>query len=160
MAKCKYCSEETGGSLFCQNCGAKVDQIQEAPPIAPQIAPQPVYPQQMQMPVQQPYYTPKGAGGLLAGNIIVLVLSCIFFCGLTPIISIALSIIGIVFSVKAGHAKSLQESNSNRTVAIIMLILGIVFLVIGIILVNIVVYQNYGGWGGYFDEIMENAKNR
>ena len=58
MPTCKYCGNETGGSQFCQNCGAKVD----AEPVAPQPMPvyqQPVYQQPMQAPVptQPSFYT-------------------------------------------------------------------------------------------------------
>ena len=164
MAKCKYCGEETGGTMFCQYCGAKTD---------PQPIPAPV-PEPQQMPVtqqtsyQQPVLnpmmqtasnnTPRGAGGLLAGNIVVLVLSCIFFCGLVPIISIVLSIIGIVFAAKVKNAKTPQQEGSFRTVAIIMLILGIIFLIIGIIVVIAVINQEYGGLSGLWEEILETTK--
>lgn len=107
-----------------------------------------------QMPMQNPYFRPRKAGAYLAANIIVLVLSCIFFCGLFPLVSIPLSIIGIVFSVKAGNSKSAQEENACRLVAMIMMIIGILFLVLGIVVFCGVVYDKYGSFGAFWDDMM------
>jgi hypothetical protein len=107
-----------------------------------------------QMPVPQGYYTPRSAAGFLAGNIIVLVLSCIFFCGLFPLVSIPLSIIGIVFSVKAKNSRSEQEEKACRMVAMIMMIIGIFFLILGIVVFCGVVYDKYGSFGAFWDDMM------
>ncbi len=167
MPACKYCGQETGGSMFCQNCGAKVDAQPTVPqqvPVQPVMDPmqmiQPSIQQPYQNPMQPSYYTPRGAGGLLAGNIIVLVLSVIFFCGFFPLIAIPLSIIGIVFSVKAGRAKSPQEEKSNKTIALVMLIIGIFFLILGIIAFVATVYREYGGFDGFWEEIMNDSSRR
>ena len=179
MSTCKYCGHETGTKMFCEYCGAKVDKAPVAPtpmppmpqppmpqsPVSQQVPPQ--FPQNSgfqpaayqqpvlnQMPGQQPYYVPRSAAGFLTGNIIVLVLSCIFFCGLFPLLSIPLSIIGIVFSVKAGHSKSLQEEKACRMVAMIMMIIGIFFLILGIVVFCGVVYDKYGSFGAFWDDMM------
>ena len=44
MPACKYCGQETGGSMFCQNCGAKVEAQPEAAP-EPEEAPAPEPPE-------------------------------------------------------------------------------------------------------------------
>jgi hypothetical protein len=166
MAICKYCNQETGATIFCQNCGAKMDAQPEVPQAAPVIS-QPIpdptqvqqtYMQQMQVPAQQDYYVPKGAAGLLAANIIVLVLSVIFFCGILPLASVALSIIGIVFSVKAGHARGPLEEKSQKSVALIMLILGIVFLVLGIVVIVASILSKYGSFNAFWEDILETSK--
>lgn len=183
MATCKYCGHETGEKMFCEYCGAKVDKAHVTPPM-PQTPPEPVQQpsmqqppmqQSMQQPMQQPvqyqqgyyqqpmlnvmpqgYYTPRKAVGFLTGNIIVLVLSCIFFCGLFPLVSIPLSIIGIVFSVKAGNSRSAQEENACRLVAMLMLIIGILFLVLGIVVFCGVVYDKYGSFDAFIDDMLGN----
>ncbi|MBP5418141.1 MAG: hypothetical protein J6Y58_11535 [Clostridiales bacterium] len=170
MANCKYCGHETGSKMFCEYCGAKVDKaptpptpptppvppVPPTPPVMPQPQFQPASYQQPilnQMPMQQAYYTPHKTGGLLAGNIVVLVLSCIFFCSIFPLVSIPLSIIGIVFSVKAGNSRSVQEENASRMVAMIMLIIGAILLVLGIMVFIGVVEDRYGGFEEFFDEV-------
>ena len=169
MATCKYCGNETGGTPFCQNCGAKVD----AELVVPQPVPvmnQPAYqPMPMQAPVAStPYfYTPGGAGGLLAGNIIMLILSVITCCLVFTLIALALSIVGIVFAAKVKNAQNAEQEKSYRRVALIMLLISIAVLVFSIVIFVIGVYQQYGGWDGFWEAIesvwesaQEEAKSR
>ena len=139
MPTCKYCGNETGGSQFCQNCGAKVD----AEPVAPQ--PMPVY--------QQPFYTPGGAGGLLAGNIIMLVISVITCCLVYTLAALVMSIIGIVFAAKVKNAQNAEQERSYRKVALIMLLVSVAVEILAIILFVVGVYQKYGGFEGFFEEL-------
>ena len=149
MPTCKYCGNETGGSQFCQNCGAKVD----AEPVAPQ--PMPVYQQPMQAPVptQPSFYTPGGAGGLLAGNIIMLVISVITCCLVYTLAALVMSIIGIVFAAKVKNAQNAEQERSYRKVALIMLLVSVAVEILAIILFVVGVYQKYGGFEGFFEEL-------
>ena len=141
MSICKYCGQESGGTPFCQNCGAKVEvqpdpiPTQPVTPFAnenPQPYPQqdPYQPQQSSYGVQPPYYTPGGAGGLLAGNIISLVLGLVCCCctNFISLIAVILGILGIVFASKVKTSMNAEEEASNRKKARIMMIVG--FLVI------------------------------
>ncbi|HBY32807.1 MAG TPA: hypothetical protein DEG74_03475 [Clostridiales bacterium] len=153
MATCKYCGNETGGSQFCQNCGAKV----EAEPVVPQPAQfqQGYYQQPMQVPVptQPSFYTPGGAGGLLAGNIIMLVISVLTCCLVYTIPALVMSIIGIVFAAKVKNAQNADQEKSYRKVALIMLLVSIVVEILAIVLFVVGVYAKYGGFEGFFDEL-------
>lgn len=154
MATCKYCGNETGGGQFCQNCGAKV----EVEPVAPQPMPmyqQPVYQQPMQAPVptQPSFYTPGGAGGLLAGNIIMLVISVLTCCLVYTLAALALSIVGIVFAAKVKNAQSIEQEKSYRKVALIMILVSIAIVILAVVLFVVGVYEKYGGFEGFWEEI-------
>lgn len=152
MAICKYCGNETGGTPFCQNCGAKVD----AEPVYQQPVPvmnQPVYQQPMQMPTAPTFYTPGGAGGLLAGNIIMLILSAVTCCTIFTLVSLALSIVGVVFAAKVKNSRDAEQESSYRRFSLIMLILAIVTFVLVMTLLVIGIYQEYGGFEGFKEAI-------
>lgn len=166
MPTCKYCGQETGGAQFCQTCGAKV----EAEPVAP--SPIPTMNQQMpyqQPPMGQPYpqyyqpqqmYTPGSNTGLLVGNIMLLVISACCFCMLIPLVSVALSIVGIVYSNKIRHATSLAEERHYRNVAIIMLVLSIIFLALGVLVLSIGIYSEYGSLDAFMEAVRESANSK
>ena len=142
MSVCKYCVQETGGSMFCQNCGAKVEQeaqpvpgpvVQNQPGFQPSQAP--IQPQSYStIPTQPNYYTPGGAGGLLAGNIIAIILGviCCCFTSFISAITMILGIIGTVFASKVKSSTSAEEEKHNRKVSCILMIIAFVFLLIGI----------------------------
>ncbi|MBR5425852.1 MAG: hypothetical protein IK106_04965 [Clostridiales bacterium] len=159
MPTCKYCGNETGGKPFCQNCGAKVEET----PVAPQPIPvesTPSYePAQAPVPTNPTFYTPGGAGGLLAGNILTLIVSVILCCLCFTFGSIAMSIIGIVFAAKVKNAANADQEGSYRKVALIMLILSIVVIILSIVWFVISVYQQYGGFEGFIDAIKESYES-
>lgn len=162
MSICKYCGNETGGSAFCQNCGAKVEE-----PLAPQPVPQPVPMMDQQIPQQVPYssptqpsfYTPGGAGGLMAGNILVLIFSVICCCLIVTLASIAVSIIGIVYASKVKRALNEREEKSFRRVSLIMLLVGIGIIVLGIALLIIGIFNEYGSFDAFIDAIKESYES-
>ena len=141
MATCKYCGNETGGTKFCQSCGAEVEGvlIQDATPVeeVPEepevITPERIDPQDS--PAQNSFYKPEGAPGLLAANIVVLVLSlvmCVHTIGIT-ILALIFSIIGIVNASRVKSAQSEFEAHHRKSTAVLMLVLGIVVLFIGFV---------------------------
>ncbi|MBP5418142.1 MAG: hypothetical protein J6Y58_11540 [Clostridiales bacterium] len=153
MPTCKYCGNETGGSQFCQNCGAKV----EAEPVVPQPIPvmQQSYQEPMQAPVptQPSFYTPGGAGGLLAGNIIMLIISVLTCCLVFTLASLAMSIVGIVFAAKVKNAANADQEKSYRRIALIMILVSIAVVIFAIFIFVVGVYREYGGFEGFFEEL-------
>lgn len=155
MSICKFCGNETGGSQFCQNCGAKV----EEQPVAPQpipVMPDPAYQQpvyQAPVPTQPSFYTPGGAGGLLAGNIITLVISVLTCCLVYTLVALALSIVGIVFAAKVKRATNAEQERSYRRVALIMMLVSIAVIVLSIIIIVVGIYQKYGSFDAFMEEI-------
>lgn len=147
MAICKYCGNETGGSQFCQNCGAKVDvqPMPEAQPVMQSpVMENPYASSQNQIPVQPQaytqqapmFYTPGGAGGLIAGHIIAIILG-ILCCCFTYFISLGtmvLGIIGVVFAAKVRSSTSEAEEAHNRKVSRILLLIAFAVLLVGVAL--------------------------
>ena len=168
MPACRYCGQETGGSAFCQNCGAKVEEQQPIPSPIPQIGPNTIPTEPIQpFPTQDaPYtiltmpnfYTPGGAGGLLAGNIITLILGVITCCFLAPIISIIVSIIGIVFASRVKNSTNASEEKTNRTIALVMMLIAIAFIILGGVLFVASVYSQYGGFEGFWEYVSEKVE--
>ena len=152
MAICRYCGQETGGSMFCQNCGAKVEAQPEA---APQQFGQQAYtpssiptqPMANTIPTQPSFYTPGGAGGLLAGNIIALILGvicCCFTYGIS-LIAMILGIIGVVYASKVKSSLNADEERHNRKVSRILMIIAYVVLLLGIVaMIGIAIAANNG----------------
>lgn len=165
MPTCKFCGAETGESKFCQNCGAKVEET--TPVMQPQfqqpIVEQPQFQQpMMQQPIQQPYgqyqpsyYTPKGAGGLLAGNIILIVLGAVCCCFIYPLIWLVLGIIGTVYAAKVKNSHSAEEEAHNRKVARIMMLIGYGVLIVCVILLIAGMISEYGSFGDAVDALEE-----
>ena len=170
MPACRYCGQETGGSAFCQNCGAKVEEQPAIPSPIPQVMPNsiptepiPTMPTQSapySIPTMPSFYTPGGAGGLLAGNIIALILGVCTCCFIVPIIAIIVSIIGIVFASKVKNSTNAAEEKSTRTIALVMMLLAFAFVIIGTALFVVGVYQEYGGFEGFFEYISEQVEEQ
>jgi len=145
MPICKYCGQESGGTPFCQNCGAKVDVPVQAPqPVQQPVmqAEQPVYQQPEPYPSQQPnygvqppYYTPGGAGGVIAGNILAIVFGVLCCCctNFISLISMVLGIIGIVFASKIKSSSNAEEEASNRKKARILMLIAFLVLAGGLV---------------------------
>ena len=139
MSKCIFCGNETGGTEFCQSCGAKVEGAlikQPATVEDQEETPEVITPERMD-PQDTPgnFYRPQAATGLLAANIVVLVLAvalCVHTIGIT-ILAMIFSIIGIVNASKVKSAKSEFEANHRKSTATVMFILGLVALFVGFI---------------------------
>lgn len=167
MPACRYCGQETGGSAFCQNCGAKVEE-QPIPSPIPQMMPDtlpqepiqqiPTQPSAYSIPTMPNFYTPGGAGGLLAGNIITLIFAVITCCTLLPIVSIVVTIIGIVFASKVKNSTNAAEEKANRTVALIMMLIGIAFIILGVAVTIYGIYSEYGGFEEFIEYISEKVE--
>jgi|GEM_PF-2138904 len=172
MAQCKYCGQETGGSMFCQNCGAKVEApVQQVPqpqvqapasfdtaPVQPQMPPQP---QAYTSPTTPSFYTPGGAGGLMAGHIILLILGvicCCFTIGIT-LVSTILSIIGLVYASKVKASLSAEEEAHNRKISMILLIVSIVALVGGLAVLIGSIFISYGSISAFIDAVSESFES-
>ncbi len=139
MSKCIYCGNETGGTQFCQSCGAKVDGvlIEQAAPVEEKaetpevITPERIDPQDNT--ASGNFYRPQEAKGLLTANIVVLVLAivmCWQTIGIT-ILAMIFSIIGIVNASKVKSAASEFEAQHRKSTATVMFILGLVVLFAG-----------------------------
>ncbi|MBO4495097.1 MAG: hypothetical protein J5752_04500 [Clostridiales bacterium] len=167
MPICKYCGQETGGSPFCQNCGAKVEEqpIPQQPvfpeqPVQPSYQPeQPYTPQQSSYGVQPPYYTPGGAGGVIAGNIIAIVFGVVCCCctNFISLISMILGIVGLVFASKIKSSANAQEEASNRSKARILMIIAFLVLVGGLVftIIRTIINFNEVADGKSFSEYLE-----
>lgn len=137
MSKCIFCGNETGGTEFCQSCGAKVEGalIAQEAPVEEQVeTPEVITPERMD-PQDTPgnFYRPQAATGLLAANIVVLVLAvilCAHTIGIT-ILAMIFSIIGIINASKVKSAQSEFEAQHRKSTATVMFILGLVALFIG-----------------------------
>ena len=154
MAACKYCGQETGGSMFCQNCGAKVEAQPEVQPVMPQSFtpnPFPSQPMANTIPTQPSFYTPGGAGGLLAGNIIALVLGvicCCFTYGIS-LIAMILAIVGLVYASKVKSSMNAEEERHNRKVSRILMIIAYVVLLLSIVAMVAMVIAASNGISGF-----------
>ncbi len=152
MAACKYCGQETGGSMFCQNCGAKVEAQPEVQPAAFTPDPFPSQPQSYNtIPTQPSFYTPGGAGGLLAGNIIAIILGvicCCFTYGIS-LIAMILGIVGTVFASKVKSSLNADEERSNRRISRILMIIAYVVLILGVVAMVALVLAASDGIGGF-----------
>ena len=139
MSKCIFCGNETGGTEFCQSCGAKVEGalIAQEAPVEEQVeTPEVITPERMD-PQDTPgnFYRPQAATGLLAANIVVLVLAvilCAHTIGIT-ILAMIFSIIGIINASKVKSAQSEFEAQHRKSTATVMFILGLVALFVGFI---------------------------
>ncbi|MBO4651500.1 MAG: hypothetical protein J5653_09950 [Clostridiales bacterium] len=137
MSKCIFCGNETGGTEFCQSCGAKVEGalIAQEAPVEEQVeTPEVITPERMD-PQDTPgnFYKPQAATGILAANIVVLVLAvalCVHTIGIT-ILAMIFSIIGIINASKVKSAQSEFEAQHRKSTATVMFILGLVALFIG-----------------------------
>lgn len=144
MSICKYCGNEAGDGEFCRSCGA----MNEGQAVTPQRMTADDYrqlenadqvgPDAGSNTTQQPenkYFRPQAATGLLAANIVVLVLGVLGFCnslGVT-LLAIIFSIIGIMSASRVKSCTNDADVNRNRSVATMMLVLGIIALVVGYI---------------------------
>ena len=81
------------------------------------------------------YFRPQSASGLLAANIVVLVLAVLTFCNSLGVTGLAIifSIIGIISASRVKNAKSEIEVHSCRSGATTMLVMGIIALVVGFV---------------------------
>ncbi len=142
MSICKYCGNEAGDGEFCRSCGAKnpVEAVTPQRMTADdyrQLENQKTYTddQSKQGSYEQPnkFFRPQSASGLLAANIVVLVLAVLTFCNSLGVTGLAIifSIIGIVSASRVKSAQSEMEAGSCRSGATTMLVLGIIALVIG-----------------------------
>ena len=131
MSICKFCGNETGGSQFCQNCGAKV----EEQPVAPQpipVMPDPAY--------QQPVYdyqngnvnnygAPTAEGPTGAAKVFSIVS---LICGIVSLITCCYSFIpgipGLIFAIVAK-----AKYKGKNTMATLGMVFSIIGLVLGII---------------------------
>ena len=144
MPICKYCGNEAGEGEFCRSCGAK----NEAAAVTPQRMTEEDYrqlenqqtytnDQGKQGSYEQPdrYFRPQSASGLLAANIVVLVLAVLTFCNSLGVTGLAIifSIIGIISASRVKNAKSEIEVHSCRSGATTMLVMGIIALVVGFV---------------------------
>ncbi|MBP5492507.1 MAG: hypothetical protein J6Y08_06665 [Clostridiales bacterium] len=165
MATCKYCGQETGGSMFCQNCGAKVEAAVEAAqsPFQQSSIPNssmnsiPTAPQQSySFPSQPAYYTPGGAGGLLAGNIIAIIVGVVCCCCtyFISIVTLVLGIIGVVYASKVKSSSSPEEEAKNRRVSRIMMIIAYVALLIGLVVMVAAGLASGNGIEGFKESFM------
>lgn len=142
MSICKYCGNEAGDGEFCRSCGAK----SEGEAVTPQRMTAEDYRQLENQQsftsdpgkrgsYEQPdrYFRPQSAPGLLAANIVVLILATLTFCNSLGVTGLAIifSIIGIISASKVKTAKSDMEAGSRRSGATFMLVLGIIALVVG-----------------------------
>ena len=149
MPICRYCGNEAGTKQFCQSCGAQI----EGEAVTPTRMTEEDYRQLensdtvhteqsngSENPVQEnKYFRPQTAGGLLTANIIVLILGVLTFCNSLGVTGVAVifAIIGILSASKVKTCKSDAEVNRNKSVATLMLVLGIVALVVGFIVLII-----------------------
>lgn len=155
MAICRYCGAETGNSPFCQNCGAKVEAApapqpipQEQPAFTPDTIP--TQPQSYSIPTQPTYYTPGGAGGLMAGNIIAIILGvvCCCFTYFISLVTMVLGIIGVVYASKVKASMSPEEERHNRNLSRIMMIIGYVVLLLGLVVFIGMILTSSNGFEG------------
>ncbi|MBR2522842.1 MAG: zinc ribbon domain-containing protein [Clostridiales bacterium] len=154
MSKCQFCgSEIEDGAKFCSNCGATAPVAAEpaavpAPVVAEPVVPQPE-PQPIAQPAPQPQYQqpqpvysapasnnnystfteqPKNNGCCVAGFVVSLV--SLLCCGLTAIISLILSIIGLA-TVGKKKQKGKGLAVAGLIISIVQCIFFIFFFLIG-----------------------------
>lgn len=152
MSKCQFCgSEIEEGAKFCSNCGATAPVAAEpavvpAPVVAEPVVPQPVaepQPIAQPQPAAQPQYqqpqpvysapvnnnnyssyqeAPKNNGCCVAGFVVSLI--SLFCCGLTAIVSLILSIIGL-----ATVGKKKQKGKGLAIAGLILSIIQCIFFI-------------------------------
>ena len=147
MPICRYCGNEAGTTQFCQSCGAQVEAVTPTRMTEEDYRQlensDTVYTEQSkgaEQPVQEnKYFRPQTATGLLTANIIVLILGVLTFCNSLGVTGIAVifSIIGIISASKVKTCRSDAEVNRNKSVATLMLTLGIVALAVGFVVLII-----------------------
>lgn len=149
MKFCKHCGAQIEDTVaFCPNCGTDVSESAvNTGASEPIVEPAPQYnayhPEQPQNAAPyQPYQTYQNPGvypegklnGLAIAGFIVSIAS-FFICGISSIVGLILSIIGMVQiknSVKAGVP---QRGNGFAIAGLVLGIIGVVFIVIYIIMV-------------------------
>lgn len=155
MKFCKHCGAQIEDTTaFCPNCGTNVsdDAVSSS-------APEPQYnayqPEQSVQPAQyQPYQDYQNPGiypeaklnGLAVAGFVVSLVS-LFFCGISSIVGLILSIIGmtqIKNSIKAGVP---QRGNGLAIAGLVIGIIGTVFILIYIIM--IATAAAVAPWGTY-----------
>lgn len=147
MPICRYCGNEAGTTQFCQSCGAQVEAVTPTRMTEEDYRQlensDTVYTEQSkgaEQPVQEnKYFRPQTATGLLTANIIVLILGVLTFCNSLGVTGIAVifSIFGIISASKVKTCRSDAEVNRNKSVATLMLTLGIVALAVGFVVLII-----------------------
>lgn len=143
MKFCKHCGAQIEDTIaFCPNCGTNVsdDAVSSSAPEPQYSAYQPEQPVQ---PAQyQPYQDYQNPGiypeaklnGLAVAGFVVSLVS-LFFCGISSIVGLILSIIGmtqIKNSIKAGVP---QRGNGLAIAGLVIGIIGTVFILIYIIMI-------------------------
>lgn len=127
MAICKFCGQESGGTKFCQNCGANLDDYpmnQTSVPMMNSSIPQPPFttpqdPNAMNQTWNQPQstYTPGSCADLQKKSTIVLAISIVLICTVFGIISLILSANALSICGKIPQAKSQEEEENYRDTA-------------------------------------------
>lgn len=146
MKFCKHCGAQIEDTTaFCPNCGTNVsdDAVSSSAPEPQYNAYQPEQPAQPVQPAQyQPYQDYQNPGiypeaklnGLAVAGFVVSLVS-MFFCGISSIVGLILSIVGmsqIKNSIKAGVP---QRGNGLAIAGLVIGIIGTVFILIYIIMV-------------------------
>ena len=141
MAICKFCGQESGGTKFCQNCGANLDDNQmnqSSIPMMNSSIPQPPFttaqvPNTMNQPWNQPQstYTPGSHADLYKKSLIVLFLSILLACSMVGIFSLILSALALSTCGRIPQAKSQEEEENYRDTASNYLRIATVLLVVG-----------------------------
>lgn len=177
MSICKRCGANNGTGKFCENCGAMLETpaASTAPQIQQPVIEQPVMYSQPQYSAMPPAYNgpfvsnqymPRPAGGVMAGNIILIVTS-VTCCSPLGFISLILGIIGVVKAEKISKSRSVEEEAENRKTAMSLMIAGYVIMVLGFILLFVSLYvlphffrDTYESIYEYFESVMETASFR
>ncbi len=127
MAICNFCGQESGGTKYCQNCGANLDSNpmnQTSVPMMNSTIPQPTFtmPQDlnaMNQPCNQPQptYMPGSCADLQKKITIVLVISIFLICTMFGLVSVVLSANALAMCGKIKQAKSQEEEEKYRDTA-------------------------------------------
>lgn len=113
MAICKFCGQESGGTKFCQNCGAK-------PCSSPASTDCKAYTKEGERgTMSMPQSSTCGKTFLLVANLIVAIISCFLITLKLPIRSFGLAVLGMILS------SCISEWNSNRKNTILIVIASI-----------------------------------
>ena len=169
MAFCKSCGTEIGEAKFCPACGSSQDvtpvtPIQEtvSAPVYTESVSAPIFTpasssysstgdtsgtSSSELPPV--YSAPVYSGGSfekpittgsMVFSIINIALGVLFCCCYgVSLISMALGIIALVFTTQAGKASTMEEAQQKLKTAKIMNIIGVAFLVLGVVITIIVV---------------------
>lgn len=165
MAFCKGCGTEIGEAKFCPACGS----AQDVTPVAPfqETVSEPVYSEPVFTPAPSAYsstgdtsgtssteippiysapvystgsFEKPNTTGSMVFSIINIALGVLFCCCYgVSLISLVLGIIALVFTSQAGKAATMEEAQQKLKSAKIMNIIGVAFLVLGVIITIIVV---------------------